>query len=159
MTDEQIRCEIRDNYIKSATVLILLCGENTKRRKHIDWEIHAAMYDSDANPQMGILVINLPSISGSGKMLACGKDEEDAMSPHSTWTPASKELSQLRDDHPYMPDRIITNMARTDVTISVANWNGICNNTESIKLLIDNAFNRRKTNNYDHSAPLRRRNS
>lgn len=45
MTDEQIRREIRDNYIKDATVLILLCGQNTKRRKFIDWEIHAAMYD------------------------------------------------------------------------------------------------------------------
>ena len=63
MTDEQIRKEIRDNYIKDATVLILLCGQNTKRRKFIDWEIHAAMYDSDVNPKMGILIINLPSIS------------------------------------------------------------------------------------------------
>ena len=39
MTDEQIRCEIRDNYIKNATVLLLLCGENTRKRKYIDWEI------------------------------------------------------------------------------------------------------------------------
>ena len=58
MTSEQIRRKIRDEYIKDATVLILLCGKNTKKRKHVDWEIHAAMYDSEVNPQMGIIVIN-----------------------------------------------------------------------------------------------------
>lgn len=159
MTDEQIRREIRDNYIKHATVLILLCGENTKRRKHIDWEIHAAMYDSETNPKMGILVINLPSISNSSKMLACGKDEEDAMGSNIMWVPASKDISDLRDSHPYMPERILTNMAKEDVTISVANWNNICNDTDAIKLLIDNAFKRRENNCYDHSAPLRRKNT
>ena len=49
LTSEQIRCIIRDEYIKDATVLILLCGQNTKSRKHVDWEIHAAMYNSDVN--------------------------------------------------------------------------------------------------------------
>lgn len=29
---EQIRCIIRDEYIKNATVLILLCGENTRKK-------------------------------------------------------------------------------------------------------------------------------
>lgn len=159
MTDEQIRCEIRDNYIKNATVLILLCGVNTKKRKHIDWEIHAAMYDSETNPKMGILVINLPSISNSSKMLACGKDEEEAIGPNIKWVPASKKISDLRKSYPYMPERILTNMTKEDVTISVANWNNICNNTNAIKLLIDNAFKRRETNCYDHSAPLRRKNS
>ena len=159
MTDEQIRCEIRDNYIKNATVLILLCGVNTKKRKHIDWEIHAAMYDSETNPKMGILVINLPSISNSSKMLAYGKDEEEAMGPNIKWVPASKEISDLRKSYPYMPERILTNMTKEDVTISVANWNNICNDTNAIKLLIDNAFQRRVTNCYDHSAPLRRKNS
>lgn len=67
LNSEQIRCIIRDEYIKDATVLILLCGQNTKTRKHIDWEIHAAMYDSDANRQMGIIVINLPTINQSTK--------------------------------------------------------------------------------------------
>lgn len=157
MTDEQIRCEIRDNYIKNATVLILLCGKNTKKRKHIDWEIHAAMYDSDTNPQMGILIINLPSVSG--KMLACGKDEENAMGPCASWVPASKEIEKVRHDHPFLPERIITNMSRSEVNISVANWNNIFENTEAIKLLIDNAFKRRETNYYDHSTPLRRKNS
>ena len=32
LSSENIRCIIRDDYIKDATVLILLCGQNTKRR-------------------------------------------------------------------------------------------------------------------------------
>ena len=78
LTSEQIRRIIRDEYIKDATVLVLLCGCYTKNRKHIDWEIHAAMYDSDVNPQMGILVINLPSINQY--IRACDEDEKRVIS-------------------------------------------------------------------------------
>src|SRR5690606_31609056 len=59
---ETIRRIIRDHYIKEATVLLLLCGVETKLRKHIDWEINAAMFNTEKNPRMGILVINLLSI-------------------------------------------------------------------------------------------------
>ena len=159
MTDEQVRCEIRDNYIAGASVLVLLCGENTKKRKHIDWEIHAAMYDSESNPKMGILVINLPSISNESKMLAHGVDEQNAMGANVNWVPASKELKDIQKSHPYLPERIATNLTRSDVQISIANWENICNNVDAIMLLIDSAFNRRKSNKYDHSAKLKGRNS
>jgi hypothetical protein len=46
LTSERIRQIIRDYYIKDATVLLLLFGENSKHRKHIDWEIHAAMFNT-----------------------------------------------------------------------------------------------------------------
>lgn len=157
MTDEQVRREIRDNYIKNSTVLILLCGDNTKLRKHIDWEIHASMYDSDTNPKMGILVINLPNSSQS--MIACCQDEEYIMDPHISWRPLDKSISNLQKKYPFLPQRIITNLAREDVKISIVNWDVISSDSEKLKSLIDNAFNRRKTNNYDHSEPLRRKNS
>jgi hypothetical protein len=32
--------------------------------KFIDWEVHASMYDSEKNPKMGIVCINLPEIDG-----------------------------------------------------------------------------------------------
>ena len=159
MTDEQVRREIRDNYIAGASVLVLLCGENTKKRKHIDWEIHAAMYDSEQNPKMGILVINLPSITNKSKMLAHGVDEQNAMGPNVNWVPASKELKDIQKSNPYLPERIATNLTRSDVQISIANWENICNDVDAIMLLIDNAFNRRKSNKYDHSAKLKGRNS
>ena len=37
-TDEQIRQEIRDSYLRDSTVTIVLVGTETKQRKHIDWE-------------------------------------------------------------------------------------------------------------------------
>jgi hypothetical protein len=156
MTDEQIRCEIRDNYIKNATVLILLCGENTRKRKHIDWEIHAAMYDSDYNPKMGILVIN---VDGGNRQIACGKEEENIIAPFTNWVQLNKDIATLKQDYPNLPDRIIANIARSDVSITVVNWNNICDDTNKIKRLIDSAYQRRENNKYDHSAPLRRKNS
>lgn len=160
LTDEQVRRIIRDDYIQDATVLVLLCGQNTKRRKHIDWEIHAAMYDSDVNPKMGILVINLPSISGNQGMIACGNDEEQVMGDSYTiWTPIQKDIIYIENRYPYLPHRLVTNVARTNVSISIVNWTVIESNFEKLKYLIDKAFNRRKTNEYDHSEPLRRKNS
>lgn len=157
LTSEQIRCIIRDEYIKDATVLILLCGQNTKKRKHIDWEIHAAMYNSNVNPQMGILVINLPTISQS--MISNSESEKDIMDPFINWEPLNKDLSSLKEKYPYLPDRIIENLARDEVQISIVNWDVISSDVSKLKELIDNAYNRRKSNKYDHSAPLRRQNS
>lgn len=160
LTDEQVRKIIRDDYIQEATVLVLLCGQNTKRRKHIDWEIHAAMYNSDVNPQMGILVINLPSISNGQRMIACGQDEEQIMSnTFTTWTPLKKDIEDIEYDYPYLPHRIVTNLARDNVAISIVNWDVIANDFEKLKYLIDKAYDRRNVNSYDHSEPLRRRNS
>lgn len=160
LTDEQVRKIIRNDYIQDATVLVLLCGQNTKRRKHIDWEIHAAMYDSEVNPKMGILVINLPSVSEKQNMIACGNDEEKVMSNAFTkWTPIHKDVAYIEHNYPFLPNRIVVNIARNNVSISVVNWDVIANDAEKLKYLIDKAFQRRKINNYDHSEPLRRRNS
>lgn len=156
MTDEQIRREIRDNYIKDATVLILVCGENTKRRKHIDWEIHAAMYDSDVNPKMGILVID---VGQDSLQIACGEEEENIMGSGCFWVQLKKEEKYLQENYPNLPDRIIENIALEAVSITVTNWNVIKNQPQKLKELIDRAYNRKKTNQYDHSTPLRRRNS
>ena len=37
LSDEQIREKIRDEYLRDSTVTILLVGEETKYRKHVDW--------------------------------------------------------------------------------------------------------------------------
>lgn len=156
MSAEKIRRTIRDDYMQEATVLILLCGKNTKYRKHIDWEIHTAMYDSDTNAQMGILVINLPSIQQS--MIACGSDEEQIMGDNIHWTTLRKDKSYLQSQYSFLPNRILTNIARKDVSISIVNWDVIANDANKLIELVDNAFKRRKTNKYDHSEPLRSKN-
>ena len=157
LSAEDIRCIIRDDYIKDATVLILLCGGNSRKRKHIDWELHAAMFNTDKNPKLGILVINLPKI-GQGLRAGSGTDEEkDIISPDSSWNNISSR-KEYEDRYPYMPARIIDNFVK-NVPISVVNWNVAYNEPESLKLLIDIAFKNRKTNEYDHSTPLRKNNT
>ena len=157
LTSEQIRRIIRDDYIKDATVLILLCGLNTKYRKHIDWEIHAAMYDSDINPQMGIVVINLPTIN---QWIRSSNDSEKNLisnDPYASWVSLSSRL-EFENAYPYMPARIIDNFVKK-VPITVVDWKIIETNSEKLMELIDNAFNRKKNIVYDHSTPLRRKNS
>lgn len=39
--DERIRVEIRDNYLRTTTVTILLVGTQTWARKHVDWELYS----------------------------------------------------------------------------------------------------------------------
>lgn len=126
MSDEQVRCEIRDKYIRNASVLVLLCGEKTRTRKHVDWEIHAAMYHSDVNPQMGILVINVGNCNNG--QIACSKDEENIIAPYSSWSPLDKNIESLKNRYPSLPDRIIENIVRENVSITVVNWDVICNN-------------------------------
>lgn len=155
MTAEQIRVKIRDEYIQNATVLVLLCGQNTKYRKHIDWEIHAAMYDSEVNPQMGIIVINLPSIFQSSR--ASDDSEKEIVSPNSTWHDTNFR-SDFEKEFPYMPSRIIDNFVK-GVPITVVDWNVIDGDSSKLMTLIDNAYKRRNGITYDHSAPLRRNNS
>lgn len=155
LSAERIRCIIRDEYIKDASVLILLCGQNTRKRKHIDWEIHAAMFDTQNNPKMGILIINMPTISQG---LRVGDDgEKSIVSPYGSWRNISTR-QEIEEIYPYLPSRIIDNLVK-GVPITIVDWNTICNNLENLKRLIDNAYNRRNSNNYDHSTPLRRTNS
>lgn len=155
LSSEQIRRIIRDDYIKDATVLILLCGKNTKRRKHIDWEIHAAMYDSDINPRMGILVINLPSITQG--IYAGNKNEKPVISDTQGWTHLETRR-EYEEYYPFMPDRIIDNLVK-GVPITVVDWDRVANDVCALKILIHNAYQRRTTNDYDHSRPLRHNNS
>jgi hypothetical protein len=59
-TDEVAR-RIRDDYLKDTTVTVVLIGEDTWRRKHVDWEIAATVRDTDANLRGGLIGILLPS--------------------------------------------------------------------------------------------------
>jgi hypothetical protein len=162
LTSEQIRQIIRDDYIKDSTVLILLCGENSRYRKHIDWEIHSAMFNTQKNPQMGILVINLPTISHSCR--AHGDVEKTLVSPGGSWISLSTR-TEYETAYPYVPERIIDNFYTgvSDseiISISVVDWNRIFGNPDVLKELVHVAYERCKTSkHYDHSRKLRGRNS
>ncbi len=155
LSAEQIRRIIRDEFIKDATVFILLCGENTKHRKHVDWEIHAAMFDTEKNPKMGIIVINLPTINQNIRVSE--ESEKPLISDDKNWF-SLKTRDEFEKGYPYMPSRIIDNFVK-GASITVVPWNVIENSPEKLMILIDNAFCRRKEVEYDHSTPLRRNNS
>ena len=151
MTDEQIRREIRDNYINTATVLILLCGTNTRKRKHIDWEIHMAMTDYDDNPQMGIVLVNLPDVGQ--RVIATDDVEKRIVGRNITSWSSIGDYDEITRKYPHYPFRIRKNLAK-GVSISSINWSDIGTNLNDFKELIDIAFKRRKNQKYDFSDKL-----
>jgi hypothetical protein len=46
LTTDTIRNKIRDHYLRDATVTVVLVGEQTWQRKHIDWEIGSSIRDT-----------------------------------------------------------------------------------------------------------------
>lgn len=151
LPDERIRQIIRDEYLKDTSVTILLVGTDTKKRKHIDWEVYSSMYNGIRNKKSGILIVNLPTISQSQR--GYSDEERNIISPYGSWN-GTGGTSSL---YPYMPERIIDNL-ENDVNINVIDYERVMANPEGFKRLIDIAYNRRNSNNYDISRPMRRRN-
>ena len=159
LDDETIRRKIRDEYLRDSSVTIVLIGIETMKRKHVDWEIYSSMFDGAVNRQSGVLVINLPSTGCTYYTAAHGNVEKATLYPENTsWTSiTSREEYEKR--YPYMPARIIDNLLTKKAKVSVANWDRIAGNVESLRFLIDTTFNDRTTCEYDLSQPLRRANS
>lgn len=153
---QHIREYIRDNHLKDTTVTILLVGTETKNRKHIDWELFSSMYDGKVNKKSGILVINLPSVCCQYHTL-CTKEEKEAILPNQkTWI-SINDRSEFDRRYPYMPARIIDNLLKKGVSISVINWDDL--SVDKLKLLIDKAYDARSNNNYDMNREMRMRNA
>ena len=155
-SDEQIRREIRDGYLRDSTVTIVLVGTETKQRKHVDWEIYSSMYDGAVNKRSGIVVITLPSISDS-LHAPYGDQEKKLLYPEITSWMHVETRAEYERRHPHMPDRIIDNLLKAGVTISVAPWNKI--NDSTLEFLIESAFSNRSNCEYDLSKSMRRANS
>lgn len=64
---EDILREIREKHIANATVTVVLIGPCTWRRRFVDWEIHASIRCTNANPRTGLLGIVLPCHPEYGK--------------------------------------------------------------------------------------------
>lgn len=155
LNDESIRKKIRDNYLRHSTVTIVLVGTGTRHRKHVDWEIHSSMYDGSINRRSGIVVIMLPSVNDCHVYAPRGS-EEKYLYPDITWTPTSSK-AEFERIHPYMPKRLIDNIVKPDVKISVIPWNML--NVSILRSLVEMAFRDREKCKYDLSQPMRRANS
>ena len=155
--DERIRREIRDRYLRDSTVTVVLVGMETKRRKHIDWEIHSSMYDGSVNHRSGIVVINLPTIPDGGCHAPHGNEEKRLLYPDVTSWTNIEDRAEYERRYPHMPERIIDNLVKPEVKISVVPWRRI--NAETLEFLVEAAFGCRKDCPYDLSRPMRRANS
>lgn len=62
---ETIRQKIRDEWLRDSTVTVVLVGEKTWQRKHVDWEIGSSLRDTRYSPRSGLLGILLPTYPGS----------------------------------------------------------------------------------------------
>lgn len=58
---ETIRQKIRDEFIRSATVTVVLIGSETWKRKHVDWEISSSIKNTKFNSRTGLIGIILPT--------------------------------------------------------------------------------------------------
>ena len=158
LPDQTIRELIRDNYLRNSTVTILLVGTETTRRKHIDWEIYSSMYDGTVNKKSGILVINLPSIYCSYYNASHSEEKERVYPETTNWTTIDSR-SEYESRYPYMPARIIDNLLKNEVRISVVPWEKIANNPSILSYLIEATHADKGVYEYDLTRQMRRADS
>lgn len=61
LSTDRIRQIIRDDFIRDATVTVVLIGPCTWQRKHVDWEIGSSLRSTKLNSRCGLLGILLPN--------------------------------------------------------------------------------------------------
>lgn len=160
LTDEEIRVKIRDEYLRDSTVTIVLVGKDTAGRKHVDWEIYSSMKDGPVNKKSGIVVILLPSVTGSATHLyAANGFVEKSLYPQITdWSDIGSRENLLWGGFEKIPGRIIDSLMN-GAKISVTTWNEIIRDSSILGKLIDLANGNKDTIVYDFSRPMRRHNS
>lgn len=58
---DTVRQKIRDEFIADASVLVVLVGQCTWQRKHVDWEIGSSLRDTKHNKRCGLVGVLLPT--------------------------------------------------------------------------------------------------
>ena len=156
---QRIRAEIRDKFLRDSTVTIVLAGQNTKRRKHVDWEIYSSMINGKINKKSGILVINLPGTSIVGLV----NSEKERMKVYRNSIPqpitSFRSRAQCEHEYPHLPKRIVDNLLQSEARISVVPWSRIARSPARLRWLIHDAFENRSRCRYDLSMQMRVRNS
>lgn len=101
-------------------------------------------------------MVNLPSCRNN--IRAVEDREKEIVAPNTNWTTFTKR-SEYESAYPDLPSRLIDSLVKKHSDITFVNWNTISNNHFLLQELVDFAYMRRKTIEYDLSAPLRRKNS
>ena len=158
LDDTTIREQIRDEYLRDSSVTILLVGRETKKRKHVDWEIYSSMYDGKVNKRSGVLVINLPSTNCTYYTASHAGEKERVYPENKSWMSIDSR-KEYESRYPYMPDRIIDNLLNNDAKISVTNWSRVESDPDTLSFLIDATYSDRTNCKYDLKRSMRRANS
>lgn len=156
LKDKEIKNLLRSEYIKDATVLILLCGPNTKKSMLIDWELQAAMYSDKQNKKLGIVVVNLPE--SKNKICKASVHEGKIIKSQNKPWPTTRTRQEAEYYYPELPDRIIDNLLQDHVYLTIVNWNMAYNNKDVLMDVIDGAHKRRLSQNYYVHKTLKRNN-
>ena len=128
LADETIRQQIRDGYIRQASVTVVLIGPCTWQRMHVDAEIHSSIRHTDYNQRCRLLRISLP----------CHPDHR------------SDGYNER-----LMPARLADNIEGDDAYAELYDWpRKRARRREMVREWIDDAFNRRRRILPDSSRPL-----
>jgi len=146
LSDEEIRTEIRDNYLSDSTVTILLVGTETKNRKHIDWELYSSMFDGKVNHKSGILVILLPSVNCNCVHAAHENEKTEVFDHIHQWETWTNE--EYDEKFACVPPRILDQI-KAGAKVSIINWKDLT--VGKLRTLLDNAYNDRDSFKYDFS--------
>lgn len=157
LSDEDIRVRVRDDYLRDATVTIVLVGTETRYRKHVDWELYSSMRDTALNPKSGVILVPLPSTGITLCSVAHGEPEKKAFYPSVTsWTTLNR--AGYEDRYPHFSTRMIDNLASGNAKMSVVPWAKLTESAAHLQMAIELAHNDRNTATYDFSTLMRRRN-
>jgi len=157
LDSQTIRRIIRDDYLRSSTVTVLLAGRETKYRKHVDWELKSSMIDGPKNKRSGILVINLPTVN-CPYFTAAHEGEKALLYPHEKNWIGGLTRAEYERRYPHLPERIIDNLLAPRVKISVVNWDTVMQDPIKLEYLIRVTAEDRHYCEYDLSRPMRRNN-
>lgn len=153
--DQKIRETIRDEYLSDTSVTILLVGPNTRHRKHVDWELYSSMYDGKVNKKSGIVVVMLPETGCNGCHIPYANEKNQIYPEISNWVSVDSR-SEYERRYPDMPERIIDNLMKDGVKITVTTWDKLT--VGNLRMMLDNAYNNRLSQKYDLSRNMRRKN-
>ena len=101
-SDEYIIRLIREEKISDSSVVVVLVGSNTKKRKHVDWEIYAGLRES-VNGSSALIGILLPTVTCYGKWFAqflpqrLSDNVDSGYAELYTWEDAIKNFDNIID--------------------------------------------------------------
>ena len=117
LVTETIRQEIRNRFIRQASVTIVLMGPCTWQRMHVDAEIHFSIRHTDYNQRCGLLGI---------------------------WLPSHPDYRSYEYNERLLPARLADNTEGDDPYARLYDWpRKRARRRETVRRWIDGAFNRR----------------